>query len=65
VIRYVGILALVSFLIWIWALVDVLRTPDESMFQTGNRLIWVIVIVFTYVVGALIYWAIGKPVRRR
>jgi hypothetical protein len=30
---------------WIWALMDVVKVPDDSMFEAGNKLIWVLVIV--------------------
>lgn len=45
----------------IWALVDAIRVPDDSMFQAGNKLIWVLVILFAGFVGAIIYFAIGRP----
>jgi uncharacterized membrane protein len=53
--------ALASFVLWIWALVDVVKVPDDSKFRAGSKLIWVLVIVFTGVVGAIIYLAVGRP----
>lgn len=47
--------------VWIWALVDAIRVPEESMFRAGNRLIWVLVIVFGHLLGAIAYLAIGRP----
>ena len=44
----------------IWTLIDAIRVPDDSMFKAGNKLIWVIVIVFTGFIGAIIYLAIGR-----
>ena len=38
----------------IWALVDAIRVPDDSIFKAGNKLIWVLVIVFTGLIGAII-----------
>ncbi|HWL90364.1 MAG TPA: PLD nuclease N-terminal domain-containing protein [Actinomycetota bacterium] len=55
------ILALAAFIFWVWALVDVVKVPDDSMFRTGNKLIWVLVIVLTGVVGAIIYLVVGRP----
>lgn len=49
--------------IWIWALVDAIRVPDDSMYNEGNKLIWVLVIVFTGTIGAIIYLIIGRPPR--
>ena len=45
----------------IWALVDAIRVPDDSMFKAGNKLIWVLVIVFTGLIGAIIYLVVGRP----
>jgi hypothetical protein len=45
----------------IYALIDAIRVPDDSMYQAGNKLIWVIVIVFLPLFGPIIYLAIGAP----
>jgi hypothetical protein len=45
----------------IWALIDAIKVPDDSMFKAGNKLIWVIVIVFTGFIGAIVYLAVGRP----
>jgi hypothetical protein len=45
----------------IWALVDAIKVPDDSMFQAGNKLIWVLVILFAGFVGAIIYFVVGRP----
>lgn len=52
-----GLVAVAAFAIWIWALVDAIRNPalDDTM-----RIVWVLVIVFTQIVGALIYLIIGR-----
>ena len=50
-----------AFAFWIWAIVDVVKVPDDSMFKAGNTLIWVLVIVLTGVVGAIIYVVVGRP----
>jgi hypothetical protein len=47
--------------LFIIALVDCIKVPDDSMFQNGNKLIWVIVIVFVPIIGPLAYLLIGKP----
>lgn len=47
--------------LWIWALVDAIRVPDDSMYNEGNKLLWVIVIVLTSFIGAIIYLIIGRP----
>lgn len=45
----------------IWALIDAIKVPDDSMFKAGNKLIWVIVIVFAGFIGAIVYLAVGRP----
>jgi hypothetical protein len=57
-------IALVATIVWIWALVDAVRVPDDSMFRAGNRLIWVLVIVFGHLLGAIVYLAVGRPAAR-
>jgi hypothetical protein len=56
-----AIVALVGIVIWIWALVDCLRVPDDSLYRTGTKLIWVLVIVLAQFIGAVIYLTIGRP----
>lgn len=46
---------------WIWAIVDVVKVPDDSMFRAGSKLIWILVVVFTHVIGAIIYFLVGRP----
>jgi hypothetical protein len=33
------------------------------MYQSGNKLIWVLIIVFTNWIGAILYLLIGRPKR--
>jgi hypothetical protein len=48
--------------IWLWALIDAIQNPalDGTM-----RIVWVLVIVFTQISGAIIYlvidWSKGTP----
>ena len=56
------ILALVAG--WVWALVDAIRVPDDAQYRTGTKLVWVLVIAITGLVGAAIYLAVGRPTRR-
>jgi Phospholipase_D-nuclease N-terminal len=54
----VGIGGLVLF---IWALVDVVRMPNDASFKSGTQLIWVLVVVLAQGIGALIYFIVGRP----
>jgi hypothetical protein len=60
---FVMILGIAALGVWIWALVDAIQVPDDSMYRSGTKLVWVLVIVFLQVIGAVIYLAIGRPVR--
>jgi hypothetical protein len=51
--------ALLAF--WIWALVDAIQVPDDRFYQSGTKLVWVLVIVLTGGIGAIIYLAAGRP----
>ncbi|MGC9435423.1 MAG: PLDc N-terminal domain-containing protein [Methanomicrobiales archaeon] len=56
------LLGLIATIFWIWMLVDcVTREPDTG----STRLIWVIIIIFTSVLGALLYCIIRRPERIR
>lgn len=51
------ILGIAALGVWIWALVDAIQNPalDSTM-----RIVWVLVIIFTQIIGAIIYLAIGR-----
>ncbi len=57
---YFGLIALaiLSSVFWIVELVDVARRefPDPN-----TKVVWVVVIVLTHGIGALIYYFVGKP----
>ncbi len=55
-----GLIGLASFGVWVWALVDVLSKETD---ENNQRLIWGLVVGFTYVVGALIYLIVRRPER--
>ena len=53
-----AVFTLVAFIIWLKMLIDcITRTPNE-----GNRkLIWTLVIIFTGIIGALVYSFVQRP----
>jgi hypothetical protein len=55
------LLAIAGTAFWIWALVDAIRMPDDAAYKSGTKLIWVLVIVLTGWIGALIYVIVGRP----
>jgi membrane protein YqaA with SNARE-associated domain len=55
------IIGLFFFLLPVIALIDILR----SNFQSNNKLIWILVVIFTNVLGAILYFLIGRKQRIR
>ena len=53
-------LALLAFAFWIWMLVHAITNNGLTDFE---KLIWVIVILFTHFIGAVIYFFVGRPKR--
>jgi hypothetical protein len=47
-------------ILWIWMLVDC-ATKEKS--EGNDKLIWILVIVLTYWIGALIYLIVRRPKR--
>jgi hypothetical protein len=45
----------------IWALIDVLRMPNDAWFKTGTQIVWVLVILLAGGIGAIIYLIVGRP----
>jgi hypothetical protein len=54
--------ALAASVFWIWALVDcAMKEPGTG----SNKVVWILVILFTHFVGALLYVLIRRPERIR
>ena len=45
----------------IWALVDAIRVPSDADYRTGSKVVWVLVILFLNCIGAVVYFAVGRP----
>ncbi len=50
------VLSLASLVLWIAALVDILRKPSSG----STKIIWVLVILFLPCLGSILYFAIGR-----
>ena len=63
-ILFVGMMVfgLVAMLFWSWMLVDCLM---HESFEGNDKVIWVLVIVLTNGIGALIYFFVRRPERKR
>jgi hypothetical protein len=54
-------IVLALFVFWIWMLVEAIQNKGLS---EGEKIAWVLVIVFTHWLGALLYFLIGHPKRK-
>lgn len=54
-------LGLLSLAFWIWMLVD--AAQNRGLDQT-ERIVWIIVVALTHLLGAVIYFFFGRPKRR-
>ncbi|ADI73288.1 hypothetical protein Metev_0364 [Methanohalobium evestigatum Z-7303] len=57
----IAIIFALLFAFWLWVLVDC-ATREPS--QDNDKLVWVIIIVFTHFIGALLYYFIRRPKRK-
>ncbi len=54
------ILAILSSLFWIWMLIEcATREPNDG----NEKIVWILVIVLTHLIGALIYFFVRRPRR--
>ena len=56
------VIGILGTLFWIWMLIDC-ATKEPS--QGNDKVVWILVILFTHVIGALIYFFIRRPERKR
>ena len=55
-------IVLAIFAFWIWMLVDCATKESD---QGNDKIIWILVIIFTHWLGALIYFLVRRPERKR
>jgi hypothetical protein len=56
------LLGIAGTVFWIWALIDcATKEPNEG----NQKVVWILVIVFTHFLGALLYVLIRRPDRVR
>jgi len=56
-----GLIGLACFVLWIWMLIDCLT---NNGIPGSEKVAWVLVIIFTHFLGALIYFFVGRPKRK-
>lgn len=58
----VFVIGILGTLFWIWMLIDC-ATKEPS--EVNDKVIWILVILFTHFIGALIYYFVRRPERKR
>ncbi len=53
---FLVLLAIAATVFWVWMLVDVVTSHRDP----AEKIVWVLVILFTHVLGALIYFFAGR-----
>ena len=56
------LVAVFGFIFWLWMLVDC-ATKESN--EGNTKIVWTIIIVFTSIVGAVVYWLVRRPQRYR
>ena len=55
---FIGLIGLAAFAFWIWMLIDVItKCPSAD----NKKLIWVLVVIFAGIIGAIIYYFVQRP----
>ncbi|AMM52985.1 hypothetical protein TH61_15295 [Rufibacter sp. DG15C] len=55
-----SLIFLVPTILWIWALVDILKSDFKSDVE---KIIWLLLVIFVPVLGWILYFAIGRSQR--
>jgi phospholipase D-like protein len=57
---FIGIVTLALFAFWIWMLIDAIQNKGLT---DGEKIGWVLAVVFLHFIGGLLYFFIGRPKR--
>jgi hypothetical protein len=60
VLLFLAIVGLLAFVFWIWMIIDAVQNKGLT---DGEKIAWVLVVVFLHCLGALLYFLIGHPKR--
>lgn len=55
------VFGLCAFAFWVWMLVDCLKNESS---EGNDKIIWILVIILTNWIGALIYFFVRRPERK-
>ena len=56
------LLLIATFVFWIWMLIDCLKRKENQFpnKETNDKIFWSLIIFFTYLIGAILYYFIVK-----
>ena len=54
---FIGLVSLGFFILWLWALIDILKSDFKDSI---NKIIWLLVVFFLYILGVGLYYFIGR-----
>jgi hypothetical protein len=57
---FVGTIGLLITAFWIWMIVDAIQNKGLT---DGEKICWVLAVVFLHILGAILYFFIGRPKR--
>ena len=52
-----GVIGLIASIFWLWMLIDAILNPR---LRGATKLVWVLVVLFLHVLGAILYFVIGR-----
>jgi hypothetical protein len=55
-----GLVGLVVFVFWIWAIIDVIAS-DDSLIRNLPRLLWLLLVIVLPLIGAVCWLLLGRP----
>jgi hypothetical protein len=55
----IGLLAVIPF--WLVPLIHAIRTPKDAPFKSGDKTIWVVLILIGGFIGGVAYLLYGRP----
>lgn len=58
VILFLGALSLAGFAFWLWMLINAIANKGLS---DGEKIVWVLVIIFLPFLGSVLYFFLGRP----
>jgi hypothetical protein len=57
---FATLLALATTIFWVWMLVDCAQYETS---ENSSKIVWILVILFTHILGAILYFCIRKQAR--